>query len=122
MLLVEQNAGANVQQWSTPMAQTKNGNSQSRCGNTNPSDTTPNYNNWFHTNGTTLYDAKGNPFIMCGINHAYSWYPGYEDTAIPAIARTGANCVRLVITDGQQYNKTSLLRFKNLSNFVKITN
>ncbi len=56
---------------------------------------------------------------MRGINHAYSWYPGYEDTAIPAIARTGANCVRLVITDGQQYNKTSLSEIQKLIKLCK---
>ena len=40
------------------------------------------------------------------INHATH---GIQDMKILLfrIARTGANCVRLVITDGQQYNKTS---------------
>ena len=115
------NAGANVQQWSDT-----NGTNQkweftkvNDGGNTNPSDTTPTTTTGFHTSGTTLYDAKGNPFIMRGINHAYSWYPGYEDTAIPAIARTGANCVRLVITDGQQYNKTSLSEIQKLIKLCK---
>lgn len=115
------NAGANVQQWSDT-----NGTNQkweftkvNDGGNTNPSDTTPTTTTGFHTSGTTLYDAKGNPFIMRGINHAYSWYPGYEDTAIPAIARTGANCVRLVITDGQQYNKTSLSEIQKLIQLCK---
>ncbi|MFI3835589.1 cellulase family glycosylhydrolase [Streptococcus equinus] len=115
------NAGANVQQWSDT-----NGTNQkweftkvNDGGNTNPSDSTPTTTTGFHTSGTTLYDAKGNPFIMRGINHAYSWYPGYEDTAIPAIARTGANCVRLVITDGQQYNKTSLSEIQKLIQLCK---
>lgn len=115
------NAGANIQQWSDT-----NGTNQkweftkvNDGGNTNPSDTTPTTTTGFHTSGTTLYDAKGNPFIMRGINHAYSWYPGYEDTAIPAIARTGANCVRLVITDGQQYNKTSLSEIQKLIKLCK---
>lgn len=115
------NAGANVQQWSDT-----NGTNQkweftkvNDSGNTNPSDTTPTTTTGFHTSGATLYDAKGNPFIMRGINHAYSWYLGYEDTAIPAIARTGANCVRLVITDGQQYNKTSLSEIQKLIQLCK---
>ncbi|GIP20625.1 cellulase family glycosylhydrolase [Paenibacillus sp. J22TS3] len=68
----------------------------------------------FYINGTTLYDANGNPFVMRGINHAYTWYKGQESVAIPAIAKTGANTVRIVLSDGQQWTKDSLSAIQSL--------
>lgn len=117
--------GANVQQWddnggwNQKWEFTKVSDGGNTGGDTGGSTTTPVSTSGFYTNGTTLYDAKGNPFVMRGINHAYSWYQGYEDTAIPAIAKTGANCVRLVITDGQQYSKTSLSELQKLIQLCK---
>ncbi|WP_342428990.1 cellulase family glycosylhydrolase [Paenibacillus sp. FSL L8-0158] len=71
-------------------------------------------NTGFYINGTTLYDANGNPFVMRGINHAYTWYKGQESAAIPAIARTGANTIRIVLSDGQQWTKDNLSELQNL--------
>ncbi|WP_310551479.1 cellulase family glycosylhydrolase [Paenibacillus glufosinatiresistens] len=68
----------------------------------------------FYIQGTTLYDANGKPFVMRGINHAYTWYKGQEAAAIPAIAKTGANTVRLVLSDGQQWTKDSLSALQSL--------
>ncbi|WP_425331861.1 cellulase family glycosylhydrolase [Paenibacillus sonchi] len=68
----------------------------------------------FYINGNTLYDANGKPFVMRGINHAYNWYKGQESVAIPAIAKTGANTVRIVLSDGQQWSKDSLAAIQNL--------
>lgn len=68
----------------------------------------------FYIKGTTLYDANGKPFVMRGINHAYTWYKGQESVAIPAIAKTGANTVRLVLSDGQQWTKDSLSTIQSL--------
>lgn len=62
----------------------------------------------FYVDGTVLYDAKGNPFVMRGINHAHSWFKDKLETAIPAIAATGANSVRIVLSDGQQWTKDPL--------------
>ncbi|MGN0594038.1 MAG: cellulase family glycosylhydrolase, partial [Hominimerdicola sp.] len=56
--------------------------------------------NTFHVSGTKILDANGNEFIMRGINHAHVWYTDQLDTAIPAIANTGSNCVRLVFSNG----------------------
>lgn len=115
------NAGANVQQWSDTNSTNQKWEftKVNDGGNTNPSDTTPTTTTGFHTSGTTLYDAKGNPFIMRGINYPYAWYKGQEDTAIPAIARTGANCIRIVMGDGQQYSKTSLAEIQKLLRLCK---
>ncbi|MDO3681008.1 cellulase family glycosylhydrolase [Paenibacillus ehimensis] len=68
----------------------------------------------FYIKGTTLYDANGNPFVMRGINHAYTWYKGQESVAIPAIAKTGANTIRIVLSDGQKWTKDNLSAIQNL--------
>lgn len=65
-------------------------------------------NGGFQVKGTALYDANGNQFIMRGINHPHSWFQDKLDTAIPAIAETGANTVRVVLSDGQQWGKIPL--------------
>lgn len=72
------------------------------------SDGNPVPSSGFYVNGTSLYDANGNAFVMRGINHPHSWFKDKLETAIPAIAATGANTVRVVLSDGQQYQKDSL--------------
>ncbi len=59
----------------------------------------------FYVEGTILYDGKGNPFIMRGVNHAHTWYKNQRDIALEAIAETGSNTVRIVLSDGQQWQK-----------------
>ena len=61
----------------------------------------------FYVSGTKLYDANGNEFVMRGINHPHNWFKNQDETALAAIAKTGANCVRIVCSDGQQYSKDS---------------
>ncbi|RVT60839.1 glycoside hydrolase family 5 protein (plasmid) [Niallia taxi] len=68
----------------------------------------------FSVSGTTLYDATGKPFIMRGVNHAHSWFKEDSAVAIPAIAATGANTVRIVLSDGGQYTKDDINTVKNL--------
>ncbi len=61
----------------------------------------------FHVDGTQLLDANGNPFIMRGINHAHSWYATEDVYALDAISKTGANTVRIVLADGDQWSRDS---------------
>lgn len=61
----------------------------------------------FSVSGTSLLDANGNEFVMRGINHPHKWFTDKDETALKAIADTGANCVRIVCGDGQQYNRDS---------------
>lgn len=68
----------------------------------------------FHVNGTKLYDANGKEFVMRGINHAHAWYKGQESTAIPAIAKTGANTVRVALGDGDQWGYDDINTVKNI--------
>lgn len=62
----------------------------------------------FNVVGTTIYDATGQPFVMKGINHAHTWYKNDLAAAIPAIAATGANTVRIVLSNGQQWTKDDI--------------
>ena len=59
----------------------------------------------FYVDGTTLRYADGKPFVMRGINHGHNWFPAQEKTAFDAIAATGANTIRIVLSDGQRWKK-----------------
>lgn len=61
----------------------------------------------FYVEGSTLYDAKGNPFVMRGINHAHCWYADQVLNALQGIAATGSNCIRIVLADGEQWTATT---------------
>ena len=61
----------------------------------------------FSVSGTTLLDANGNEFVIRGINHAHTWFKSERDEALTAIAQTGANTVRLVLSDGVAWTKDS---------------
>ncbi len=68
----------------------------------------------FSVSGTKLLDAKGNEFIMRGVNHAHTWYKNDTAVAIPAIAKAGANTVRIVLSNGVQWTEDSADSVKNL--------
>lgn len=61
----------------------------------------------FQVSGTKLYDANGNEFVMRGVNYPHTWYTSSYQTAIPAIRSKGFNCVRIVLSNGQRWTKTS---------------
>lgn len=56
---------------------------------------------------------------MRGINHAHAWYKGQESTAIPAIAKTGANTVRVALGDGDQWGYDDINTVKISFHFVR---
>ncbi|TQV71337.1 cellulase family glycosylhydrolase [Exilibacterium tricleocarpae] len=60
----------------------------------------------FSISGTQLLDGNGNPFIMRGINHPHAWY-NYRTSSFADIAATGANTIRVVLSDGQQFVRNS---------------
>ncbi|MFF6835943.1 cellulase family glycosylhydrolase [Streptomyces sp. NPDC012438] len=59
-----------------------------------------------HVSNGRIYEANGNEFVMRGVNHAHAWYPGETD-AIADIAAKGANTVRVVLSSGDRWTKTS---------------
>ncbi|MDQ2087460.1 cellulase family glycosylhydrolase [Herbivorax sp. ANBcel31] len=54
----------------------------------------------FQVVGSNLYDANGNNFIMKGINYPHTWFKNNYAESIPAIAESGANAVRIVLSNG----------------------
>ncbi|UOQ48919.1 glycoside hydrolase family 5 protein [Gracilibacillus caseinilyticus] len=76
----------------------------------------------FYVSDNKLYDATGEPFVMRGVNHAHSWYKGDSASAIPAIAETGANTVRIVLSDGSQYTRDDIETVKNLLSIAEENN
>lgn len=68
----------------------------------------------FKVSGTKLLDANGHEFVIRGINQAHNWYKWSDSDAIKAIAKTGANTVRLVLSDGEKYSKDDINTVKNL--------
>ena len=59
---------------------------------------------------------------MRGINHAHAWYKGQESTAIPAIAKTGANTVRVALGDGDQWGYDDINTVKNIISLCEKNN
>ena len=76
----------------------------------------------FKVIGNKLYDANGNEFVMRGINHAHAWYKGQQDTVIPAIAKTGANTVRVALGDGETWGYDDINTVKNIISLCKQNN
>lgn len=73
----------------------------------------------FYVSGTTLYDANGKPFVMRGVNYAHTWFKNDLNTAIPAIAATGANTVRVVLSNGSQYTKDTAQNVSAIISLLK---
>ena len=67
----------------------------------------------FHVSGTELRDANGNNFIMRGTNHPHAWFQS-QTNAIRDIAATGANTVRIVLANGDQWTRTSATEITQL--------
>ena len=76
----------------------------------------------FYVSGNTIYDANGNPFVMRGVNVAHAWYTAETETSIKAIASKGANCVRIVCSNGAQYTKTSASELSRIIELCKQNN
>ncbi|KAJ8952222.1 hypothetical protein NQ318_022672 [Aromia moschata] len=65
----------------------------------------PKANLGFSVSGTTIYDGTGAAFMMRGVSFAYTWFKNDLETSVPAIAETGANIVRVVLSNGAQWTK-----------------
>ncbi|MEU9730654.1 cellulase family glycosylhydrolase [Streptomyces sp. NPDC048002] len=53
-----------------------------------------------------LLEANGNDFVMRGVNHAHTWYPG-QTQSLADIKALGANSVRVVLSNGVRWTKNS---------------
>ncbi|TXS52976.1 beta-mannosidase [Streptomyces sp. t39] len=59
-----------------------------------------------HISDGRLLEANGNDFVMRGVNHAHTWYPG-ETQSLADIKAKGANSVRVVLSDGHRWSENS---------------
>ena len=73
----------------------------------------------FYVSGTTICDANGNAFVMRGVNIPHAWFSSYTETSIKGAAALGANTVRIVLGDGQQYSKTSYSEVSQIIDWCK---
>lgn len=78
----------------------------------------------FYTKGTKLYDAKDNEFIMRGVNYAWVWQQGNENSVIPAAKQIGCNTVRLAVrfNDGRRADASKLRSLIKLCRDNKLHN
>ena len=67
----------------------------------------------FYVDGTILRTSDGTPFVMRGINHGHNWFPAQEKVAFDSIAATGANTIRIVLSDGQRWKKDDKASLRN---------
>ncbi|MBT0586818.1 cellulase family glycosylhydrolase [Alteromonas oceanisediminis] len=72
----------------------------------------------FSVNNGQLVDSNGNPFVMRGVNHAHTWFTS-NTQAITDIAGTGANTVRIVLSNGTQWSRNSGSEVGNLIQLCK---
>lgn len=59
-----------------------------------------------HISDGRLLEGNGNDFVMRGVNHAHTWYPG-ETQSLADVKALGANTVRVVLSDGHRWTKNT---------------
>ncbi|WP_323813175.1 cellulase family glycosylhydrolase [Cellvibrio sp. NN19] len=69
--------------------------------------------------GTQILDPNGNNFVFRGVNHAHSWYTSRLNQSMQDIAATGANSVRVVLSNGTQWTRNNGADVTNVINQCK---
>ena len=69
--------------------------------------------------GTKVVDPNGNNFIFRGINHAHTWYTSSTNKAMSDIAATGANSIRVVLSNGTQWTRNNGADVANIISLCK---
>jgi mannan endo-1,4-beta-mannosidase len=80
------------------------------------------YSAGFSVNGSNIIDANGNNFIMKGVNLPYTWFKSQSIDALPVIASYGANTVRVVLSNGQQWGAVSADEVQQIISICKQNN
>ena len=68
----------------------------------------------FHVDGTKLLDGNGNEFVMRGVNLSHTWFKEDTPECLKAIAKTGSNTVRIVLSDGVRWYKDDVEAVKKI--------
>lgn len=76
----------------------------------------------FYVKDTVLYDSNNVPFVMRGVNHMHTWYPNETELALKAIRETGCNTVRIVLSNGIQWQKNDKKSLKKIIDLCKANN
>ncbi len=63
--------------------------------------------NGFYVKNGRVLEYNGSDFIARGINYPYAWFAGNWNSSVTGIAATGANSVRVVLSNGKRWTKTS---------------
>ncbi|MBN1578525.1 MAG: cellulase family glycosylhydrolase [Chitinispirillaceae bacterium] len=63
--------------------------------------------NGFYIKNGRILEYNGSDFIARGINYPYAWFAGNWNSSVTGIAGTGANCMRVVLSNGKRWSKTS---------------
>lgn len=61
----------------------------------------------FYVSGKNLREGNGNNFIMRGVNLPHAWYASNTNQSLADISATGANTVRVVLSNGRLWSRTS---------------
>ncbi|MEN0038291.1 MAG: cellulase family glycosylhydrolase [Cellvibrio sp.] len=69
--------------------------------------------------GTQVLDPNGNAFVFRGVNHAHTWYADRLTQSLRDIAATGANSVRVVLSNGTQWSRNNGADVTNVINQCK---
>lgn len=91
------------------------------CGNSGGTSARIEPADGFQVQGDTLYDNTGAPFVMRGVNYPYAWFRSSYNTEqqFADIASTGANTVRVVLANGEQWNRVSGKEVENIIGWAK---
>ena len=74
---------------------------------------------FFISNGQ-LVDNNGTPFIMRGVNYPYTWFQSRNTQQdLAAIAATGSNTVRIVLSTGGQWARVNGTQVSQLIQWCK---
>ncbi len=71
-------------------------------------------------NGSQVLDPNGNAFVFRGVNHPHAWYTGRLNQSLQDIAATGANSVRVVLSNGTQWTRNNGADVTNVINQCKL--
>lgn len=93
--------------------------SSSSEGGSSSSVTVNQPSNGFYIQNGALNDANGNPFIMRGVNVAHVWYQARTAGDLEVIAGYGANTVRIVLANGEQWTRTTAASLKSVIDKAK---
>lgn len=69
--------------------------------------------------GSQVLDPNGNTFVFRGVNHAHTWYADRLTQSLRDIAATGANSVRVVLSNGTQWSRNNGADVTNVINQCK---